>query len=64
MFFAARLVAAMASAQAQVQVPGSCTACIAGLDVQRGTLEAANLGDSGCRVVRGGRVVFSTTVSG
>ncbi len=43
------------------QVPGSSTACVAALRAG-GLLEVASLGDSGLRVVRGGRVVFRSQV--
>ncbi|KAH8266976.1 hypothetical protein KR026_012551, partial [Drosophila bipectinata] len=38
-------------------IVGSCTACIVALDRVTGILYAANLGDSGFMVVRGGKVV-------
>ena len=41
-------------------MPGSCTVCACALNAERGTLEVANLGDSGLRVLRGGSVVFAT----
>lgn len=46
-------------AQASTQLAGSATACIAVLR-PGGLLEVANLGDSGLRVIRQGRIVFST----
>ena len=55
-----KLVSALAFAQEQVTVPGSCTVCACALNAERGTLEVANLGDSGLRVLRGGSVVFAT----
>ena len=50
----------MGYAQDQVTTPGSCTVCLCALNQDRGTLEVANLGDSGLRVVRGGQVIFAT----
>eukprot|EP00955_Chlamydomonas_euryale_P104632 365580-Chlamydomonas_euryale.AAC.14 len=57
---AGQLISALAYAQAAVELPGSCTACVASVGPAGRTLEVANLGDSGCRVVRGGAVVFAT----
>ncbi|GAX77229.1 hypothetical protein CEUSTIGMA_g4675.t1 [Chlamydomonas eustigma] len=55
-----KLVSSMAYAQDQVKVPGSCTACLFSISSSRNTLEVANLGDSGLRVIREGAVVFAT----
>eukprot|EP00164_Ancoracysta_twista_P004682 GFYU01006329.1.p1 GENE.GFYU01006329.1~~GFYU01006329.1.p1 ORF type:complete len:528 (+),score=120.31 GFYU01006329.1:230-1813(+) len=56
-------VAALTTAYRTVKdVKGSCTACIMILNDEDGTLilDAANLGDSGFLVIRGGTVVFYT----
>jgi protein phosphatase PTC7 len=47
--------------QATTKLPGSSTACVAQLR-RCGTLEVVNLGDSGLRLVRAGRVEWSTSV--
>ena len=51
---------ALAVAHALTRLPGSATACIARLDPASGLLDAANLGDSGLLLLRGGAVVFRT----
>ncbi|KAL6764776.1 serine/threonine protein phosphatase [Haematococcus lacustris] len=48
---------ALHSAHSNTKVPGSATACVMQLDQNRGTLEAANLGDSGFVVIRQGKVI-------
>lgn len=45
------------AAHEHTKVPGSATACVMQLDQENGTLEAANLGDSGFVVIRNGKVV-------
>ncbi|PSC71030.1 serine threonine phosphatase [Micractinium conductrix] len=42
------------------QFPGSSTACVLRLDAARGTLDAANLGDSGFLIVRNGQLHFQS----
>jgi protein phosphatase PTC7 len=43
-----------------VQAQGACTAVVAALDSGSGKLRVANLGDSGLRVLRRGRICFAT----
>lgn len=50
------------AAHAQVQAEGACTAVVAALESRSGKLRIANLGDSGLRVLRGGRICFATPV--
>lgn len=45
--------------QATTKLPGSATACLAALG-PGGSLEVVNLGDSGLRLVRGGRVAWAS----
>lgn len=42
------------------RLPGSTTACILRLDGERGVLNAANLGDSGFLLLRGGQLFFQS----
>eukprot|EP00198_Chlamydomonas_reinhardtii_P010923 XP_001700260.1 predicted protein [Chlamydomonas reinhardtii] len=51
----------LAAAQSAVRTVGSSTACFAVLDGSRALLSIANLGDSGCRVVRRGALVLATS---
>ncbi|GAB4819383.1 hypothetical protein N2152v2_006429 [Parachlorella kessleri] len=51
---------ALDMAHQQTRLPGSATACILRLDGERGILTAANLGDSGFLLIRGGKVVFQS----
>ena len=51
----------MSCRQATTKLPGSSTACLALLR-PGGSLEVVNVGDSGLRVIRGGRVVWATRV--
>lgn len=58
-----QLINSLSLAQSQVTVPGSCTACLCSLfndGIGGATIEVANLGDSGLRVVRNGSIAFST----
>ncbi|GAQ92213.1 hypothetical protein KFL_009470050 [Klebsormidium nitens] len=50
------------AAHAGVRAAGACTAVVAALEGGPGKLRVANLGDSGLRVLRGGRVCFATPV--
>lgn len=54
-------LAALEYAQATTKLPGSSTACVAMLR-PNGMLEVVNVGDSGIRLVRDGRVVWSTHI--
>ena len=50
---------AMAAAQRETKIPGAATMCVVRLDGE--VLRCANVGDSGFRVVRDGRVVGAST---
>lgn len=49
-------------AHKRTRLPGSATACILRLDGEKGVLNAANLGDSGFLVIRGGSIVFTSPI--
>ena len=53
-------VEALDVAHRATQLPGSATACLLRLDAARGLLDAANLGDSGFLIIRGGRLHFQS----
>ena len=58
-----QLINSLSTAQSQVTIPGSCTVCLCSLfndGIGGASIEVANLGDSGLRVIRNGSVVFST----
>eukprot|EP00747_Dinoflagellata_sp_TGD_P042598 gnl/TRDRNA2_/TRDRNA2_142170_c0_seq1.p1 gnl/TRDRNA2_/TRDRNA2_142170_c0~~gnl/TRDRNA2_/TRDRNA2_142170_c0_seq1.p1 ORF type:complete len:268 (-),score=24.75 gnl/TRDRNA2_/TRDRNA2_142170_c0_seq1:35-838(-) len=52
------LVSAIAAGKRRTTVPGAATLCM--LEVDGTELRAANLGDSGFRIVRGGQIVFAS----
>ena len=49
-------------AQKETKLPGASTLCVVEID-KSGQLRAANVGDSGFKVIRGGEVVFESTPS-
>ncbi|CAA0812802.1 Probable protein phosphatase 2C 55 [Striga hermonthica] len=49
-------------AHSKTKSRGSSTACVAALDRRNNILRAANLGDSGFVVVRGGRIAYASPV--
>lgn len=52
--------AALDAAHSNTKVPGSATACVLQLDQANRTLTAANLGDSGFLVIRGGKELIKS----
>lgn len=54
------LKGAIAIAQEETRLPGAATLCV--VEVQGTKLRAANVGDSGFRIIRGGAIVFASPV--
>lgn len=52
--------AAIAAGHASTELPGACTACVIQLDGKKNAMLAANVGDSGFRIIRNGKTVFTS----
>ena len=50
----------IAAAHAGTKLPGACTACVVQLDTTTSTLYAANVGDSGFLIIRGGELAIQS----